>query len=232
MIHAFTALGAIVGLYAINAIYHQEYVLAFLLMGVAIFIDAIDGTFARRAHVKTYLPDFDGALLDNVIDYLNYAFVPAFFILLGPLVEPEWRPFAASFVLLTSAYQFCQTDAKTKDHFFKGFPSYWNIAVFYFFFWQTVPITNLLMIITLGILVFVPIKYVYPSRLEYLTDNLWLRKAMMFATIIWGATTFGLIWIHPTESRLLSHLSQGYVLLYILVSLYRTFVPLEKRLAT
>lgn len=196
-------------------------------MGSAIFIDAIDGSFARAAHVKTYLPHFDGALLDNIVDYLNYAFVPACFLLLSPLVESQWRGCAAGFVLLTSAYQFCQIEAKTKDHFFKGFPSYWNIAVFYFFFWQTEPTTNLMMIILLGILVFVPIKYVYPSRLEYLTTNPMLRKGMLIATIIWGLTTFGLIWIHPTESRLLSHLSQGYVVLYILVSLYRTFVPLK-----
>jgi len=227
LIHTFTAFGAIIGLFAVDAIYTQDYVLAFWLMGIAVGIDAVDGTFARFLHVKVMTPDMDGALLDNIVDYLNYVFIPALFIMVSPMIDLAWRPVTASVIILASAYQFCQKDAKTKDNFFKGFPSYWNIIIFYLFFWQTTPQTNLMIIFFLAALVFVPIKYVYPSRLTHLTRNKSLQKAMLLATIVWGASTFALIWLYPKSYHILVGLSMGYVLLYILLSLLRTFKPLR-----
>jgi phosphatidylcholine synthase len=128
---------------------------------------------------------------------------------------------------LASAYQFTQPEAKTKDHFFKGFPSYWNIVVFYLFFWQMSPWVNLAIVLILVVLVFVPIKYVYPSRLDYLSRNLWLQWAMLIATLLWGAATAAMLWLYPRTNQFLIMLSMGYVIFYVLISLYRTFVPLE-----
>ena len=102
-------------------------------MGAAVFVDSFDGIIARRAHVKEVLPDFDGELLDNILDFLNYAFVPAFFLSQADLLPGNIGLVGAVLILLSSAYQFCQNDAKTDDHYFKGFPSYWNIMVFYMF---------------------------------------------------------------------------------------------------
>lgn len=226
LVHLFTASGAVVGLLAINAIYHQQFMTTFWLMGIAILIDAIDGTFARWFKVKKALPRFDGALLDNIVDYLNYVVVPAFFIINSSLLASHWRMIGAIVMLLASAYQFCQIDAKTKDHFFKGFPSYWNIAVIYLFLWQTSPPINLVIIVSLAILVFVPIKYVYPSRLDYLSNKKYLRRGMLMATFLWGMATFGLLWIYPNSSALLGAMSSGYLILYSVVSVYRTFVSL------
>src|SRR6185437_17085365 len=96
-------------------------------------------------------------------------------------------------ITFSSAYQFTQVDAKTSDHFFKGFPSYWNIAVFYLFFWQMEKWTNASILLILALLSFVPIKYVYPSRLEYLAKSDLLRIAMLLATICWGLSTAGLL---------------------------------------
>lgn len=226
LVHLFTASGGICSLFAILAIHDREFIQAFWLMGVAIIIDSIDGLFAREVKVKTVTPNIDGALLDNIIDYVSYVTVPAFFLLIGDLMPYGLRGVSASIVMLTSAYQFTQHDAKTRDHFFKGFPSYWNIVVFYLFFWQTGQWTNFAILSILAALIFIPIKYVYPSRLEYLTESATLRRAMLIATLIWGVATLGLIWVYPGTSRPLVLLSSGYVVLYVAISLYRTFFPI------
>jgi phosphatidylcholine synthase len=229
LVHLFTASGAVLGLITLVAIHQQHYLLAFWLMGGAIIVDSLDGVLARRAMTKVAAPKIDGDLLDNLLDYVNYVMTPAFFLLVSGLLPASWvRYVGASLIVLVSAYQFTQPDAKTKDHFFKGFPSYWNIVVFYLFFWQTSPWANLIIVLILSILVFVPIKYVYPSRLDYLTDNIWLRRAMLLATIFWGVATAALLWIYPDTNRLLVSLSIGYAAFYVLISLYRTFVPLDR----
>lgn len=226
LIHAFTASGACVGLLALLAIYQHNLLLALWLMGTAIFIDAVDGMFARKVRIKEVVPEIDGALLDNIVDFFTYTLVPCFFLLVTDLLPESFRIICVMAITFSSAYQFTQVDAKTTDHFFKGFPSYWNIAVFYLFFWQMSPVTNMLILLMLSILSFVPIKYVYPSRLEYLTENAWLRSGMVLITVLWGVATTGLLWLYPRSNHILVSVSLGYCLLYIALSLYRTWVPL------
>lgn len=224
-IHAFTASGACIGLFTLLAIYEGHLLLALWLMSAAIIIDAVDGMFARMVRIKEAVPEIDGALLDNIVDFFNYTLVPCFFLLVTDLLPEYWRIVCVMAITFASAYQFTQIDAKTRDHFFKGFPSYWNIAVFYLFFWQMTPVTNMVILLSLAVLSFVPIKYVYPSRLDYLTDNKYLRLGMAFMTILWGAATIGLLWFYPQANPILVGISIGYLLLYIAISLYRTWVP-------
>lgn len=226
LIHAFTASGACIGLLALLAIHQNNLLLALWLMGAAIFIDAVDGMFARMVNIKLAVPEVDGALLDNIVDFFTYTLVPCFFLLVTNVLPEYWRVLCVMAITFSSAYQFTQVDAKTSDHFFKGFPSYWNIAVFYLFFWQMSPMTNMVILLSLAILSFVPIKYVYPSRLEYLTENKVLRMSMVVITILWGAATTGLLWLYPQSNHVLVSISLGYCLLYIGISLYRTWVPL------
>lgn len=227
LVHLFTASGAVFGLLTFYAICLEQYVLAFWFMGAAMIVDSVDGILARRAQTKVAAPRVDGALLDNIIDYVNYVMAPAFFLLISGLLPPGWSFAGVSIIVLASAYQFTQPEAKTEDHFFKGFPSYWNIIVFYLFFWQTPPWVNLIIVLALAVLVFVPIKYVYPSRLDYLTHNRWLRRAMLVATLLWGAATAALLWIYPQTNFVLVTLSILYIILYISISVYRTFRPIE-----
>jgi len=227
LVHAFTASGAYVGLLALLAIHQNKLLLAFWLMGGTILIDAVDGVFARLIKIKIAVPQIDGALLDNIVDFFTYTIIPAFFLLAVPIVPVEWCFICVIAITLSSAYQFTQKDAKTSDHFFKGFPSYWNIAVFYLFFWQMNPWANFGIITGLAVLSFVPIKYVYPSRLDYLTHSRFLRLAMLVATIIWGAATAGLLGVYPQTNPVLVFLSMGYLILYVVISLYRTWVPLS-----
>jgi phosphatidylcholine synthase len=226
LVHAFTASGAFVGLLALLAI-HQHHLLAALwLMGATIGIDAVDGMLARLVKVKTFTPNVDGALLDNIIDFFNYTLLPCFFLMTTSLVPAYWRLLCVLIITFASAYQFTQLDAKTEDHFFKGFPSYWNIAVFYLFFWQMPRAINLFILLALALLSFVPIKYVYPSRLDYLTDNQLLRTGMVVLTLLWGAATAGLLWLYPRSNYFLVTISMSYILFYIAISLYRTQYPL------
>lgn len=226
LVHAFTASGACIGLLAMLAIYQTNLTKALWLMGATILIDAVDGLFARRANVKVVVPEIDGALLDNIVDFFNYTIVPGFFLLVTNILPTGWGIVGVMLMTLASAYQFTQIDAKTDDHFFKGFPSYWNIVVFYLFFCQMNPFINLAILLGLSLLSFVPIKFVYPSRMEYLTRNGFLKLIMMGLTLIWGASTFGLLWLYPKSNDLLVSICIGYGTLYIIISLYRTFFPL------
>lgn len=231
LIHAFTASGACLGLLSLFSIYNHEYLSALWLMCITILIDAVDGLFARLIRIKEAVPEIDGALLDNIVDFFNYTIVPCFFLYVTDLLPVHWRVISIMIITFSSAYQFTQIDAKTLDHFFKGFPSYWNIAVFYLFFWQMSPVVNMIILMTLAILSFVPIKYVYPSRLDYLTNNKFLRLGMAFITLFWGIATVGLLWVYPKSNQFLVAISIGYLMLYLIISLYRTCVPLSFSLA-
>ena len=225
LVHLVTASGTVWGLMALWTIHLGNFTTAFWFMAFALIVDSIDGTLARQARTKEVTPWVDGALLDNIIDYFNYTMVPAFFLLVSGLLPAGWALLAGSVIALASAYQFTQPDAKTDDHFFKGFPSYWNIVVFYLYFWQMSPWINLTVIVILSILVFVPIKYIYPSRLEYLSPNPWIRRGFMTATLLWGLATAGMLLVYPNSNLFFVSISIGYAMLYFLVSLYRTLRP-------
>jgi phosphatidylcholine synthase len=229
-VHIFTASAACVGLLTLVKIYQQNYIQALALMAAAIVIDAVDGTFARLFRVKSVLPNIDGALLDNIVDYLNYVITPCFFL----FVKPDILPSALATVvivaiIISSAYQFCQSDAKTPDHFFKGFPCYWNVVVFYMFVFNTSPYVNACILLFLSAMVFVPIKYVYPSRLDYLTSSIFLKILMHILSIIFGVSSAWILWHYPESSPIALSLSFGYIILYLLISFYRTCHPLIKQ---
>ncbi len=165
LVHAYTAVGATFGFFAIAAAVSGDIRAAFLWLWAAMFIDCSDGTLARRLRVKEVVPEFDGARLDDIVDYLTYVFVPiAIAHVDGRLPAGALGLSVGSLPLLASAYGFGRVDAKTDDHLFTGFPSYWNIVVLYFYLLETDPVLNALVLGALSALVFVPIRYAYPSR--------------------------------------------------------------------
>lgn len=227
-VHLVTASGAVFGLFALHAIHEGRWLPAFWLMGAAVLVDGIDGTLARRFGTKRLAAKVDGAMLDNIVDYLNYVIVPAFFLIEAELLPPLFRLPLAGLIALCSAYQFCQIDAKTDDHFFKGFPSYWNIVVFYLFLWQFQPLYNTLILLGLCILIFVPIKYIYPSRMEYLTEKQILRMGMLGLTLLWGVGSTWLLFQYPRPQHQVTIFLIAYMILYIGASIYRQIVPLGR----
>lgn len=228
LVHVVTASGAVFGVLAAYEIFLHHFIAAFWLVVLTIIIDAFDGYFARLVDIKTVIPKTDGALLDNIVDFFNYSLLSALFVLTLPGLLPHgWHIACAVMIVLASCYQFTQADAKTEDHFFKGFPSYWNITVFYLFFWEMNHWVNLAVIIVLTVATFIPIKYVYPSRMDYLTKNTFLRRGMFLLTLLWGITTIGLLWDYPRLNVIYVVISMGYIIIYLLASLYRTFKPMQ-----
>lgn len=228
-VHAFTASAAFIGLLSLIKIYEHNYQQALWLMAVTIIIDAVDGTLARLVKVKMVLPNIDGALLDNIVDYFNYVITPCFFIYVkGDMIPQALVLIVILAITITSSYQFTQSDAKTPDHFFKGFPCYWNIVVFYMFIFNTSASTNAFILITLCILVFVPIKYVYPSRLDYLTNSRGLKILMHAFSLVYGICSAYVLWTYPAINSFCLLISLLYVLIYLGLSIYRTFYPLIK----
>jgi phosphatidylcholine synthase len=219
-VHLFTATGAVLALLMVHFSYHGEVETVLWLFLVAMVIDGTDGMLARRFRVKAVLPGFDGALLDNIVDYMTYALAPmALLWANGYLPDGAAGGVVASIPLLASTYQFCRTDAKTDDHFFLGFPSYWNIVAFYVVVWELPTAATTVLLLLLSVLVFVPIKYLYPSR----TEKLWYVN-MTLATLwlaLWAAITASL----PDAPVALVALSLVYVVYYIVVSLWLTFSP-------
>jgi phosphatidylserine synthase len=143
---------------------------------------------ARAVRVRECLPWFNGAKLDDIVDYLTYVFVPALFVWRSLLVPATWTIPVASAMLLSSAYGFNREDAKTSDHFFTGFPSYWNIVVFYLFVMHASQTLNAIILLVLAGFVFIPIRYLYPSRTPY-----W-RVLTIILGLIWGAMLLALLW--------------------------------------
>lgn len=212
-VHLFTATGAVWGLLAILAIFDGDYRMMIVWMIVAMLVDGFDGLLARWADVKQYAPGVDGALLDNIIDYLNYVLVPVIFIVKTDFLPAPVKLFTACLILLTSAYQFTQTDAKTDDHHFKGFPSYWNVAALYMLLMGLPGWVNFGFLMLFNVLVFVPIKYIYPSR------NSYLRQITLVLTYLYGAIGIWGLLQYPNHPQWFLWVSFVYVVYYIGLSL-------------
>ena len=213
-IHLFTASGVIWSLLAIIAIIGHQWQLAFAWMMLAACIDFLDGSLARYFRIGSILPEFDGALLDNIVDYLSYVFVPALFLWGSDLLPSEWKLPSAIMISLASAYQFCQSDAKTTDHSFKGFPSYWNFAIFYLFFLKWNPWINFAILFFLSLFVFVPIKYAYPSLMKR------YKLPTVILTLTWFVMLVAILIQYPNQQYWLILTSLLYIVYYVAISLY------------
>ena len=185
-VHAYTALGAVAAFAGTLAVFHDRYRDAFFLMIAATVVDATDGVLARAANVKALTPGFDGARLDDIVDYLTFVFLPMLVVYQSGLVVGQAGLAAVCVVLLSSAYGFASIDAKTDDHFFTGFPSYWNIVALYLYAAQLPSAANVAILLVLSALVFVRLGYIYPTRTPVLrgpTIGLGLAWALMMVAI-------------------------------------------------
>ncbi len=184
LVHVFTALGAVCALLATYAVISGAWVAAFAWLGVALFIDGIDGTLARKAKVHMRLPRFSGETLDLVIDYLTYVFVPALALLQAGFLRGTWGLVLATLILLSSLFHFSDTESKAEDHSFIGFPAIWNLVAFYVFAFQLSETAAAVVVLTCVVLTFVPLKWAHPMR----TPFLWPVTAVAMA--LWLAALF------------------------------------------
>ncbi len=163
-VHLLTASGAVFAMLAMLAAVDHEWSLMFLWLIVAFFVDGIDGPLARRYDVKTNAPIFDGVLLDLIIDYLTYVFVPAYALFKSGLVN-GWSGWIIIIVItFTSAMYFADSRMKTKDYSFSGFPGCWNMVVLVLFATKPGWEVSLAITVVLAIAMFFPVKFVHPVR--------------------------------------------------------------------
>ena len=162
--HLFTASGAVLALFAMLAAGQQQWSVMFLWLLAALVIDGLDGPLARRFEVKKYAPHWDGALLDLIIDYLTYVFIPAYALARSGLL-PAWGGWlAAIIIILTGVVYFSDTRMKTKDNSFSGFPGCWNMVVLVLFTTQPAIWLILGVIALLALAQFLNLKFVHPVR--------------------------------------------------------------------
>ncbi len=215
LVHVYTASTLFFVVFGMQWIFEGQYRLALVAMTITILIDATDGMLARKYRVKETAARVDGETLDNVVDFLSYVFLPMLFMIKAEmLILPVsiW----VSFVLFASAFGFSRTTAKLADKgFFVGFPSYWNILVFYLFLLNTPPVFNTILVTVLACLVFVPVGFLYVSRLKR-----W-RTLHFILGGIWGILC--LIALPTQDPALRSNillLSLAYPIFYTLHSLW------------
>jgi phosphatidylcholine synthase len=176
-VHVFTACGAACALLALLAAVNARWPQMFVWLGLALCIDGLDGTFARRLQVAKVLPRWSGDTLDLVVDILNYVFVPAYALAASGLLPNATAIPLAILIVVTGALYFADRMMKTSDYYFRGFPALWNVAAFYLFVFRLPPWIGAAVVVALAALTFVPFHVVHPLRIAHLR----------------GLTTLGLI---------------------------------------
>ena len=186
-VHLLTSLGVVAGLLALLAVLSNQIEEAFLWLMLAFFIDGIDGPLARKFGVTEFTPDIQGDVLDNIVDYLNYVFVPSLMMYQFNMVPDQLKFFTAACILVVSCFTFANKQLKTEDNYFQGFPAVWNVAIFYLYVLNTSEMVNFLILMGLSLLTFVPIKYIHPFRVKE-----W-RSITLGVTLLWGLASLILL---------------------------------------
>ena len=214
LVHFYTASGAVLAFAATLAAFDGRFRTAFLMLVAATAVDATDGLLARRAGIPESTPRFDGARLDDIVDYLTFVFVPMLILYRAGDLPDGWGFAVAAAVLLASGYGFASLDAKTSDYFFTGFPSYWNIVALYLHAARTSELFNGVLLLALAGMVFVRIGYIYPSRtpvLQGLTNVL---------GVVWGLMMLAVVWLLPSVPRVLLVGSLFFPIYYVVLSFW------------
>jgi phosphatidylcholine synthase len=179
-VHIFTALGAGIALLALLEAVREHWVAMFGWLGAALMVDALDGPIARRLDVARVLPDWSGEVLDLVVDFVTYVFVPAYAITASGLLLPLAAPLLGAGIVVTGALYFADRRMKTSDNHFRGFPALWNAAAFYLFLLHLPPAVGTLAIAILIALTFVPFHVMHPIRVTR------LRRLNLSLTGLWA----------------------------------------------
>jgi phosphatidylcholine synthase len=213
LVHAYTGTGAVLAFLSLQAATTQNFLAAFLWLFAAVLVDSTDGFLARWTRVHERLPNFSGQRLDDIVDYLTFVFVPAVILWEARVVTGAWTLPVVAAMLLSSLYGFVSIDAKTDDHFFTGFPSYWNIVALYLVVLGLSPILNAVILLILSALVFVRIGYIYPTRTTT------ARTLTLALGALWGLMMLTLVLQLPTPRRWIAWVSLFFPVYYTVLSL-------------
>ncbi len=209
-VHLYTAIGGVVGMFALFAAADGDIPLAFILLVFSMVIDSTDGIMARRARVSEVLPYFDGAMVDNVIDMLTFVWIPVFIMWREALLPHELWTIVP---MLAGMYAYGQVNMKTDDSFFLGFPSYWNVVALYLFWFNLPDVLTIAFIVVPAILTFIPTRYLYPSKNYVFWRITWGLGVIWFLLVFW-------LLLQDDPSEVLIILSFYYPVYYMVMSFY------------
>ncbi|MGI8650568.1 MAG: CDP-alcohol phosphatidyltransferase family protein [Rubrobacter sp.] len=215
VVHLYTASGVVLAMLILAAAFDGRVETALWLMLATLIIDSTDGLLARKFRVSEALPLFDGAMLDNIVDYITYVFAPVALLWSGGFLPAgNLGLVIAAVPLLASSYQFCHVDAKTDDHFFLGFPSYFNVLAFYAIVFEMNPGGLAALIVFCSLMVLVPIRYIYPTR------TVAFRKLSLLLTSLWLVAYAVILLQLPEAHPLILGFSVAYLVYYFGLSLF------------
>lgn len=210
LIHLYTASGGIIGLFALLEASRNNIRQSFLLLIVTGLIDGTDGMMARKINIRKVLPNFDGSMIDNIIDVLTYVWVPIFIIGSQNLLpHPLWLVVP----VLAAMYAYGQVNMKTDDAFFLGFPSYWNGIALYLYWLKPQATVAVLLVVIPAILSFIPTRYLYPSKNPLFSKTNWVLA------LLWAAIVIYLLFQEQPDQTLVL-ISLSYPVFYMVSSFY------------
>lgn len=192
--HAFTATGVVIAFMATIALFEDQPKACLLWLGLALVVDGVDGSLARKFNVQTVLPGFDGSVLDLVIDYLTYVFIPALFIYHYIDLPDHTTLLCTAVILVSSLFCFCNLEMKSKDNYFQGFPAAWNVAALCIYIISPGPWVALLTIFGLALLTLTRMKFLHPFRVRR------LMPLNITVTTVWLVCSALLVIDHPAQS--------------------------------
>jgi phosphatidylcholine synthase len=189
-IHLLTASGTALALFAMAAVIAGEFTAMFAVLGIALIVDGVDGALARRFKVAELQPRWSGEVLDLVVDFLTYVFVPAMALVMSGLLPQSLALPAAVAIVISSAIYFADRRMKTDDGYFRGFPALWNAVVFYLFVIQPPAVVSLVAVSVFVVLTFMPIEVAHPLRARH-----WARLNVVLL-IVWAALALAAVAYH------------------------------------
>ncbi|MCC0039165.1 MAG: phosphatidylcholine/phosphatidylserine synthase [Brucellaceae bacterium] len=163
-VHLLTASGSFLAFLSLVAASEERWTAMFWWLGLALFVDGIDGPIARKLEVKEILPTWSGDMLDNIIDYVTYVLIPAFALYQRGFMGEGLSFLSAAIIVVSSAIYYADTGMKTKENFFKGFPVVWNMIVFTLFVIQPGEYVSFAVVVIAGIMTFLPVNFLHPVR--------------------------------------------------------------------
>jgi phosphatidylcholine synthase len=196
-VHLLTASGSFLAFLSVVAASEQRWAAMFWWLGLALFVDGIDGPIARRLQVKLVLPNWSGDTLDNIIDYVTYVLIPAFALYQRGFMGTGLSFLSAAIIVVTSAIYYADTGMKTKENFFKGFPVVWNMLVFTLFIAEPGEWVAFGIVVATAVFTFLPINFLHPVRVKRLRT---LNLACFLLWCAFGAIALFLAWGAPPAS--------------------------------
>ncbi len=214
LVHFYTSLGLVCALFSLIFIASGNLKFAMIIMGLAMCIDSTDGTLARRWKVSTYTPQFDGRKLDDITDYINYAFLPFFFAYRFGIVQGA-GVIVLAVAAIAAAYGFCQRAAKTNDGYYTGFPNYWNFLIFYLYLFHLSATASAIILFVFSVLIWAPVEFASFSTRP-------LRKLTVLMALLYGLNTSGIIYLFwfNRPYYMLAWLSLVFPLYYLFLAFY------------